>query len=481
MHFARLLYKMKKKGTGENVVTGMKKWAGLQEKVESYLEQWNMIEQGEHIVAGISGGADSVCLLFVLLRLRETRGVHITAVHVNHMLRGEDADGDEKYVKDICTEYNVPYRIFREDVAGEAKKRKCSLEEAGREIRREAMMTVMNEAGADKIAFAHHRGDNAETVIMNLCRGSRIKGMRGILPVSGRIIHPLLCVGKKEIEESLKEREISWRIDATNLENNYTRNRIRNRVMKELREINPRTEEHISGMAEKMYEIWEYMEAETGTYIKECVERKKDGRLIRQTALEKIPKLFQEEVIRRVLGETCGNEKNLLAVHVRSVQELLTRQTGKTVSLPYGVQALRVYEGVLIKREIPVEYVEDPSGKYTFRTRVFDRRTGEKWPENPYTKWFDYDIIKDSLIMRTRREGDYITITEDGKRQTLKKFFINEKVPAEKRDRISLIADGKEIVWIVGYRQNKAYQITEKTKKIIEIEVYGGEKNVRED
>lgn len=481
MHFVGLLYKMKKKGTGENVVTEIKKWEGLQEKVESYLEQWNMIEQGEHIVAGISGGADSVCLLFVLLRLRETRGIHITAVHVNHMLRGEAADGDEKYVEKLCAEQNVPCRIVRADVIGESKKRKCSLEETGREIRREAMMTVMDEAGADKIAFAHHRGDNAETVIMNLCRGSRIKGMRGILPVSGRIIHPLLCVGKNEIEEALREREISWRIDATNLEDNYTRNRIRNKVMKELREINPRTEEHISGMTEKMYELWEYMEAETGTYIKECVERKEESRLIRKTEVEKIPRLFREEVIRKTLGEVCGGEKNLLAVHVRSVQELMEKQTGRTVSLPKGMRAFRVYEGVLVKREVSVESEEDRSEKFSFRTRIFDRRTGEKWPENPYTKWFDYDIIKDSLIMRTRCEGDYITVTEDGKRQTLKKFFINQKVPAEKRDRIPLIADGKEIVWIVGYRQNKAYQITEKTKRIIEIEVYGGEKNVRED
>lgn len=462
-------------------MTGMKKWEGFQEKVESYLEQWNMIERGEHIVAGISGGADSVCLLFVLLRLRKTKDIRITVVHVNHMLRGEAADGDEKYVEDLCVGQQVPCRIFRVDVAGEAKKRKCSMEEAGREIRREAMMAVMNETGADKIAFAHHQGDNAETVIMNLCRGSRIKGMRGILPVSGRIIHPLLCVGKNEIEEVLNERGISWRIDATNLEDTYTRNRIRNQVMKELRAINPKTEEHISAMAQKMYEIWEYMEEETGTYIRECVQKRKSGRLILGDALEKIPKLFQEEVIRRTLGEVCGVEKDLMAVHVRSVQELMTRQTGRTVSLPYGVQAVRVYEGVMIRRETLTESTGEKAENFTFRTRVFDRKTGEKWPETPYTKWFDYDIIKNSLIMRTRREGDYITITEDGKRQTLKKFFVNQKVPAAKRGGIPLIADGKEIVWIVGYRQNKAYQITEKTKRIIEIEVYGGEKNVRED
>lgn len=116
-----------------------------------------------------------------------------------------------------------------------------------------------------------------------------------------------------------------------------------------------------------------------------------------------------------------------------------------------------------------------------FRMRVFERRGGEKWPNTPYTKWFDYDIIKNSLIMRTRREGDFLTITADGKKQTIKKFFINQKIPSEERDTVPLIADGDEIVWIVGYRQNQAYQITEKTKHIVEIEVYGGEENGRDN
>ena len=196
-----------------------KKWEGLQKKVESYLKRWNMIERGEHIVAGISGGADSVCLLFVLLRLRETQGIQVTAVHVNHLLRGKAADGDESFVAELCKRHDVPCRVFRIHAAAEARKRSCSLEEAGREIRRESMKSVLEEVHADKIAFAHHQGDNAETVLMNLCRGSQVKGMRGILPVAGEFIHPLLCVGKSEIEEALSERGVSWRIDATNFEN----------------------------------------------------------------------------------------------------------------------------------------------------------------------------------------------------------------------------------------------------------------------
>ena len=458
-----------------------KKREGLQKKVESYLRRWNMIERGEHIVAGISGGADSVFLLFVLLSVQKTMGIRVTAVHVNHMLRGEEADADERFVEELCRQQNVPCRVFRIDVAKEAEKRKCSQEEAGREVRREAMRKVMVEEHADKIAFAHHQDDNAETVVMNLCRGSRVKGMRGILPVSGELIHPLLCVGKAEIEAALKEQGIPWRIDATNLEDAYTRNRIRNRVMKELNEINPGTAEHISRMAEKMSELWEYMEAETGTYIKECVKETDGGKLIRKAELERVPKVFREEVIRSVLCGVCAGEKNLRAVHVQDIHGLMEKQPGRSISLPYGVRALRTYEGVLIQKKEKMGEQLEKKPEIGFKMQVFDRREGEKWPDTPYTKWFDYDIIKGRLVMRTRREGDYITVTADGKRQTLKKFFINQKVPAGKRDEIPLIADGNEIVWIVGYRQNKAYQITERTVKIVQIEIYGGEKNGRDN
>lgn len=458
-----------------------KKWEGLQKKVESYLKRWNMIERGEHIVAGISGGADSVCLLFVLLRLRETQGIQVTAVHVNHLLRGKAADGDESFVAELCKRHDVPCRVFRIHAAAEARKRSCSLEEAGREIRRESMKSVLEEVHADKIAFAHHQGDNAETVLMNLCRGSQVKGMRGILPVAGEFIHPLLCVGKSEIEEALSERGVSWQIDATNFENDYTRNRVRNQVMGELLKINPAAEEHICRMAEKMSELWEYMEDETGTYIRECVEEKGNGTLIRKETFQKIPYVFREEVIRAVLADVCGSEKDLMAVHVRDILELMEKQPGRRLSLPYGVRAFRGYEGVLLRKENRQGKPEAKQEMPRFRMRVFERRGGEKWPNTPYTKWFDYDIIKNSLIMRTRREGDFLTITADGKKQTIKKFFINQKIPSEERDTVPLIADGDEIVWIVGYRQNQAYQITEKTKHIVEIEVYGGEENGRDN
>lgn len=452
------------------------KWKTLQSSVEQYMEKWSMAEEGCHIVAGISGGADSVCLLFVLLTLKKKKNMHITAVHVNHMLRGRDAEHDEAFVKRLCERNGVLCRVFRIDAAGEARRRKCTVEEAGREIRRECMEQVLKEEHADRIALAHHRDDNAETIIMNLCRGTGIKGMRGILPCAGRYIRPLLCVRKAEIEEALKEKGVGWRTDATNQENIYTRNRIRNRIMGELEEINPKAAEHISQTAEKISAVWEYMEEETGRFKKRCIKKTEEGLLIFESAFSEVPEKLKSEVARGILITACGREKDLSGTHVENLLALFGKQTGREMDFPYGIHARRTYDGILLAgKDTPVKKEDTPK----MEIRIFGYEKGqekcwENWRENPYTKWFDYDIIKNSPILRHRRPGDYITVDGQGSRQKLKKFFINEKIPKEKRDSVWLIADGEEIMWIVGYRQNKAYQITDKTRNIMEIEIYGG-------
>lgn len=452
--------------------TEEKKWKTLLRKIEHFIEKQNMIRQGEHIIAGISGGADSVCLLFVLLKLREKKQIKITVVHVNHMLRGEAAFEDEAFTEQLCRQNQIPFFRFRIQVSKEAKKRKCSEEEAGREIRKECLEKVLEQEEADHIALAHHQDDHAETVLMNLCRGTGLKGMRGILPCSGAYIRPLLCVQRAEIEEALREKGYRWCTDATNADNLYTRNRIRNVIMKELKDINPKVSAHIWGMSEKISAIWEYMETETAKYKEECTRKEKGRRIIMEEKFSHIPDPLKKEVLHSILTEVCGNEKDIGEIHIENLLKLMEKQTGKTLDLPYEMKATRMYEGISLSENRKEEWKEE---KVRFKMRMVDRKEGENWPDTPYTKWFDYDIIKNSLIMRRRQPGDYITVDSSGSRQKLKDFFINQKIPREEREHIPLIADGHEIVWVVGYRQNKAYQVTEKTTRILEIEIYGGE------
>ena len=175
----------------------------MQKKIQIFMEQYHMIEKGDRIVIGVSGGADSVCLLMALCSLQEKLGFQVLVCHVNHELRGEEAAQDEAYVEMLCHKMQVPFFAFHENVELIAKNGKKSLEEAGRIVRSNAFETVCRESGANKIATAHHKNDNAETVLLNLARGSGLQGMCGIRPVYGNRIRPLLCLTREEIEAQM--------------------------------------------------------------------------------------------------------------------------------------------------------------------------------------------------------------------------------------------------------------------------------------
>ena len=234
------------------------------EKVRAYMEKQHMISAEDHIIAGISGGADSVCLFFVLLDLRDRMGIPFTAVHVNHGLRGEAADRDEEFVRELCGQYGIPLEVFRVDLESISKKRKQSLEECGRNIRRDAFEQVCAKYGGTKIALAHHQNDNAETLLWNLARGTGLAGMGGIRPVNGRYIRPLLCLDRNEIEDLLRQREQGYCTDDTNSDTEYTRNKLRHLVIPVLeKEVNFQAVRHMNEVMEQLREVRDYMELRT--------------------------------------------------------------------------------------------------------------------------------------------------------------------------------------------------------------------------
>ena len=201
------------------------------EQTKVYIRENRMISEDDVVIAGVSGGADSVCLLFVLCELQRSMGFRVKVCHVNHGLRGEEADADERYVVELCRRMGVECRIFREDVELIARNRKQSQEEAGRAVRRAAFERMCREDGGTKIATAHHRDDNVETVLMNISRGTGIQGLCGIWPVRGKWIRPLLYLDRCQIEAFLTDQKLAWRTDLTNNEDSYTRNRIRHNII----------------------------------------------------------------------------------------------------------------------------------------------------------------------------------------------------------------------------------------------------------
>ena len=416
------------------------------EKIESYIRQYHMIEKGDRIVIGVSGGADSVCLLMALCSLQEKLGFQVLVCHVNHELRGEEAAQDEAYVEMLCHKMQVPFFAFHENVELIAKKRKESLEEAGRYVRRQAFEQLCREQGGTKIATAHHSNDNAETMLLNMARGTGLRGLCGIRPVYGKWIRPLLELSREEIEQWLKDCDIRYCVDETNQEDEYTRNRIRHHVIPTLEEqVNTRTVEHFVKLSEQAEEIYEYLEKQTDQAWNICAKQT-DGLqsrkeiFLKAEEMKHLDPVIKKLLIQRSVSEVAGAQKDIESRHILAVLQLFERQTGRQIDLPYSVTAKRMYEGVLI-------------------------------PQKSYTKCFDYDIIKSSLCVRYRRPGDYFTIDGEGKKKKLKSYFIDEKIPQEERDRQLLIAEESHIVWIPGRRMSSYYQVGDQTKKILKIKI----------
>lgn len=455
----------------------------MYQKVKAYVEQWQMLEKNDMVIAGVSGGADSVCLLFVLSELKEEIGFSLKAVHVNHGIRGEAADEDERYVRRLCAAQGVELVVYAEDVPAYAREHRMTVEEAGRRVRRMCFRKELEACGGTRIALAHHQNDRVETFIFNLCRGTGFRGLKGIAPRNGEWIRPFLCLKRKDIESYLKKRGISYCTDATNLELCYTRNRIRQDIIPRLEKyVNRESVSHMCRTMERMYSLGSYIEREVLRYKTMCTDRAEGKLLIREQAYMQVPDELREYVLYEAICDVSGRRKDIEEIHVKLLAALFGHQTGKALDLPYEVRARRCYEGVELwaGRAVTDEPVQGPKkqAEDLFRLNIFKKPVkGIIFPEKNYTKWFDYDIIKNTVKIRHRQPGDYITIQKSGGTQKLKQYFINEKIPQSERDAVWLVADGSHIMWIVGYRQNQAYQITDKTRRVLEVEFYGGEKD----
>ena len=466
-------------------------------KIRRYVEKYQMLTNEDGVIVGVSGGADSVCLLLVLLELKKEIGFDLVAVHVNHGLRGVDADADEMFVKRFCEERGVPLEIYSVDVVRVAKERKQSTEEAGRELRRECFEQVRMKHQGTKIALAHHKNDNAETFLFRLARGTGIKGLGGMAPVADNYIRPLLCVKREEIETYLAEQNISYCTDASNESDEYARNRVRNHLIPYMESsLNEKTVCHIDETMEYIRQVQAYLEEQAHPYMTACLTQTENGYRILQKEYERTPKVLRPILLKKVLVDICQREKDLESVHLQQMEELFARQTGRKIHLPYQMEAKRVYDGIEIYRktvgqdEISDECFFDlrrQSESYEWNGRKICCRILNKLQidgetlEKSHTKRFDCDIIKHGITFRTRRQGDYITIHPDGRTQKLKSYFINEKIPQEERDKILLVADGSHVLWIVGYRVNCIYQMNEHTNCVLEIHIDEGEKDGRDN
>lgn len=485
----------------------------MYQKVLSYVNQHHMLTQGDGIVAGVSGGADSVCLLFVLRKMMESFGGKLYVAHVNHGLRGEDALADQEFVRNLCKEWDLPFYLKSVDLRAIAKEKKLTEEEAGRLVRYDFFREVAKKTRAGKIAVGHNANDNAETLLFHLIRGSNLKGLCGISPVQGQIIRPLLCVQRGEIEAYVRENGLNFCMDKTNLEDTYTRNRIRHKLLPLMEEINPEAVEAIGRAAEACAFSADFIEGEVKAASERFVRRDEGLKqfVIEKEAFSSLQPAVFDGLLMEVLSLAAGSRKDVGAVHIGALRALQKGETGKSLNLPYAVRAENVYGNLVFHKITEDGNVrkggpEDKGEELGFRlfgelVLSKDPMEGEiplpeggciqyslenyeknmKIPKNRYTKWLDYDIIDGTLQFRTRKPGDWIQVLARGGRKKLKDYLIDEKIPRSERDRIVLLTLGDEILWAVGYRLSERAKITEKTKHILKLTYIGGNADGRED
>lgn len=478
----------------------------MREKVFAYIRKNRLIQEGDNIVVGLSGGADSVSLFYILREYKKMVQFNLYAVHINHNIRGEEALRDEKYVEKICEEENVPLFIFSCDVTGIAKKNRLSVEEAGRIIRYEKFREVLAEHGGGKIAVAHHMNDQAETIMFNMIRGSGIKGIGGMNPVNGDIIRPLLCVKRAEIEEYLSSIGREYCTDSTNLHDDYMRNRLRLKLIPYIEEnINANFVENINEMAQILRETDDFMTDCTDKIYGDSLIEKEDKKVILDTnILSTVHPAIVKRVIRKSFLEAGMGLKDVTKIHTEDVAALITKTTGKSVMLPLGYKAVNEYERLIIAKEsikektvigkvVPIDIdlagvnastmltedkmpdkaiiYNEPYTQTVIKIWLEEWNNNQKISSNDYTKMFDYDRISGNLQIRARQSGDYLIIDKSGKKKTLKAYYIDEKIPRDKRDTTLVIAEDNSVLWVLGHRISEKYKISADTKTVLCISI----------
>jgi tRNA(Ile)-lysidine synthase len=455
----------------------------LKNKVLFTIREYNLIEENDNIVVGVSGGPDSMALLYVLLEIRSLINFNIHVAHVNHGVRGEDAKSDQLFVEKIAKKLNLPYYTKNVNMIEYGKEEGISAEEAGRELRYGFFREILSESGG-KIAVAHNMNDQAETLFMRFLRGTGIDGLKGMDFITQDIIRPILGIDRKEIEAYIDNNKIETVLDKTNLEPIYSRNKIRLELMPYIEEnFNPNIVNtlwrmsRISSMDSRFLE--EFSEGRYNIIVK---SQDKHSIILDGEKLLQEHRSIQQRVIRHSILKINGSLQGITETQISSVINLfMNSDTGKEVHLSNNIVGKISYGDLIIKNDIEKEVkkylyrlkfpgfndLEDIG--YSFNIEILPMNDGFTMNKGTNIKYFDFDMIRGSLAVRNRLDGDRLMPFGMRGTKKLKDYFIDEKVPKEIRDKIPLIVDDENILWVVGYRINDLYKITKKTKRILSI------------
>ncbi|MDU1889557.1 MAG: tRNA lysidine(34) synthetase TilS [Dysgonomonas sp.] len=429
--------------------------------VEDYIVRNGLLRGGEKVIVGVSGGADSVALLDILHSFR----IECVIAHCNFHLRGEESNRDAFFVEDLCRKYNLKYERIDFDTEAYAEINSISIEMAARELRYNWFEKIRVIHMADKIAVAHHRDDSVETVLLNLIRGTGIRGLTGIAPMNGYIIRPLLCISREDILEYLEERKLSYVDDSTNNEDTYTRNKIRLNILPMMETINPSAKESIMRTARNLSKV----ETIYNAYIEQVKNNIFADNKINIAML--VQYIEPETILFEILSPYGFN-----AITVRSIFESIVAQSGKIFHS--DTHELLKDRGYLILKKksalSPKSFTigeDDKVLTHPIHLQIERLKLDRDFilTKDAGILYIDADKVTFPLTLRRWRRGDwFIPFGMKGKKK-VSDYFSDKKFSIFDKEEVWLICSGEDIVWIVGNRSDERFKVTAKTENILRI------------
>lgn len=452
----------------------------------------NLIKSGDTVLAAISGGPDSMAMLNCLVLLKKELDFNLLIAHVNHGVRGQYAKRDQEFVKFIAKEYNIPYFTKNVDMVAYGKELHISSEEAGRILRYGFFRQILGDYKNGKIAVAHNKNDQAETIIHRIIRGTGLDGLKSMEFIKDDIIRPILNISRNEIENYIEEKNIRFVVDHTNLQTDYTRNKIRLELLPYIKEnFNPNIIDSLYRLTRIASDEIEILEEITSEKYNLIVKNKtKDSIIFNGRLFNLEAEAIRKRLIRKAIENISGNLHGIEEVHTKDIIKLFYKaKTGKTIHISKGIVARISYNDFIIElkseRDNSLQTQEILIGENTIKESAIrlslDLVSVEDIDLNDtHTKYIDFDKVSGQMWIRTRKTGDRFAPLGLGGSKKLKDYMIDKKIPQKERQEIPLLCDRSGIIWVIGYGLSDNYKITDKTKRVLRVKLEKKDHTVQE-
>ncbi|OGB90125.1 tRNA lysidine(34) synthetase TilS [candidate division WOR-1 bacterium RIFCSPHIGHO2_01_FULL_53_15] len=455
----------------------------IEKKLLETIKEFRLLEPGDKVLVAVSGGVDSTALLNLLFSIHDGAKFSLHIAHLNHMLRKGDADLDVRFVEGLAQKLGLPITVEAVDVAALARKEKLGIEEAARQARYEFFERTAEKVEANKIAVAHTADDNIETFLMRLLRGAGLKGLCGIPPKRGVIVRPLIRVWRREIEDYVGALKLVPRRDHTNYESKYMRNSVRLKLVPQLKIYNLNIKEIILQTILLLTEDSLYLENKAAEALAEVkLEQTAAEIKLSLPRLRKIESAIQGHLLRLAIEKVKGDLFQLSFGHIRGLLEKLDAAEKWEMHLPGGVFAAGQREVLSISREKSAA-VACREFRYTLKVPgqvdlpeigcVFACGFADKIErsDDRSVAYIDYAALGKEIIVRNKLPGDRFAPLGVMGTKKLQDFFVDEKIPAEEREAVPVVESGGQIVWVGGWRVDDRAKVTDKTRRIVRLEL----------